>query len=409
MNHSDSPSISFKSWGPIGMALAILGIILLAVGFMGGETMQLAAMQSYTFAFIFIASLVIGCFGLTLFHHTVRATWGLSLLRFFEAGGGPAAIVLLMVLFAPIAWFHPHVYHWATPEALNDHILHTKAWWLSSNFWIIRTYAYLLIWLFFAWKMRASSLRQDESLDPREAVMRTNWSAPGMVVFFVTVTLATTDWVMSLEPHWFSTVLGLLYALGGSLTALSLFTWIVGRNADKAPYNEVATPGFTKDLGNMMFANTLLWTYLTLSQFLITWSGNLPEEIPYYIRRSEMGWNILGTLIIVFQFFVPFLALLAPRTKRYAKGIMFVAMVILITRFLDVYWLTMPAFAPLPGEEVHGNRTSLVASLQNWTDYVALLAVIGAWLAVFAAQITKGALIPKHDTRLQELAEHAHA
>lgn len=387
---------------PIGVALFVLGIGIWVVGF--GAVGQKTAMQSYVFAYIFWSFLSIGCLGLVLLHHTIRSSWSLAVLRLLEAGASPANFLLMLILFIPIAVNvamnsnDVTVYEWARPSALNDHLLHMKAWWLNHTGWIIRGGIYILFWALVSGYMRSSSLRQDKNLDPNEAIKRTNVAAPMMVAFAVSVTLATTDWVMSLAPHWFSTILGLLFMVGSALAALAAANWIVARFSKEEPYNRIVTPALTKDLGNMMFAITLLWTYMTVSQFIITWHGNLPEEVPYYLRRSSESWVAFTVVLVVGQFFLPFLLLLAPRTKQYAKNIMGVATLIFVMRFLDVYWSTMP---DMRGQD-------LLQTLSHWTDYVALIGIGGIWLAVWASQVKKAALLPLHDRRLEEAALVTH-
>lgn len=394
----------FGRAGAMGTLVAIVGLGLFAVGYFGASTAEAkrTVMESYVFAYTFWAGMTIGCLGLTLLHHTVRAKWSLSILRLIEAGGGPASILALAVMFIPIALNvagqnDATVYLWARPESAHDHLLHNKAFFLNVPFFLGRQVFYFLILFLFAFALRRSSLAQDKSMDASESAFRTNLSAPGIVVFFVIMTGAVTDWVMSLEPHWFSTILTILYVVGSALSALALCVILMMVNRNSEPYKSIINPGLTKDLGNMLFAITLLWTYMTVSQFIITWYGNLPEEIPYYVRRSEpTGWHVLGALIIGLQWFVPFMVLLAPRTKAYAKNLMAIAVVIFAMRFVDVYWTVMP-----------GLRDTALGSLSQWTDYAALVALGGVWFMIWGSQVTKGSLIPIHDGRLEESNAHA--
>lgn len=390
--------------GPFGGVMALVGGILFAVGFFGATTPEAkrTVMQSYVFAYIFWSTLTLGCLGLTLLHHTIRARWSLSILRLLEAGGGPLSILMMAILFIPIglnvaAQDASTVYLWARPEGHENHIIHAKAFFLNVPGFMIRQGVYFLGWFALAAFLRSSSLKQDQTLNSDESAKRTNVSAPGMVFFVVLLTGAVTDWVMSLEPLWFSTMLPLLFVAGSALSALSLMIVLMMRHASSDPYREVVRPGLTKDLGNMLFALTLLWTYLTLSQFLITWSGNLPEEIPYYVARSApTGWEYLGATLVFLQFFVPFLTLLAPRTKHYAKNLLGIATLIFVVRFIDIYWTVMP-----------GLRSSPWSSLSQWTDYAALAGLGGVWFAVWGAQLSKATLLPTHDRRLEDAPAHA--
>lgn len=398
------PQATLSRMGPMGLLVGVVGLALFAVGYFGAGTVEAkrAVMESYVYGYIFWTCLTLGCLGLTLLHHTIRARWGLAVLRIVEAGGGPAALIAMAVMFIPIALnvmshSDASVYLWARPGAEHDHLLHNKAFYLNVPFFLGRQVLYFGVWALLAGVLRRSSLRQDQTLDPAESVKRTNLSAPGIVLYCVMLTFAVTDWVMSLEPHWFSTLLPLLFVAGQALTALAMAVVLITVNREAEPFKRVLNSSVTKDLGNMIFALTLLWTYMTVSQYIITYSGNLPEETPYYLRRAgETGWSVLGMMVIVGQFFIPFLALLAPRTKAVAKNLLAVACLVLAVRFLDLYWTVMP-----------GLRTSLTGSLAHWTDYAAVLGIGGVWFAVWGSQIKKAALLPVHDTRLEDSPAHA--
>lgn len=395
METASNQSVNFKQVGNVGMLCGVVGLAA-SIGALASSAERF--WQSYIFAFIFFASLVLGMLGLTLLHHTVRGSWGLSVLRLWESGGGPVAIGALAVMFVPIVVGMPTIYHhWYHPDP-NDHVLAYKAsWWLNPTFFIIRSVIYFACWFALAYFMRRSSVRQDKTLDPAETAYRTNRAAPGIVLFFVTVTLAITDWLMSLDPHWFSQIMGFWYVVGGALGSLALTTFIVCYNAKQQPYREIVTPQLTKDLGNMLFTFTLLWAYMTLSQFIIMWSGNLPEFIRFYTQRdigTQAAYNILGGLNVVLQFFVPFLVLLAPRTKAKPELLIKIVVLIFLMRISDVWWYVMPMFQK--------------SMAPGWTDAAAFLTVGGFWLAVFANQTTKASLIPEHDNRLLEAA-HSHA
>jgi hypothetical protein len=387
-------NVAFSKFSAIGGFAALFGLIALGVGFATDRT---ATMQAYLFGWVFWTLLVLGCLGLTILHHTIRGSWGLSVLRMLEAGGGVVALGVSAILMVPILLFMPEVFPWMAGENMHDHIVHAKSWYLNQPFFIGRQVLYFLIWILMASVLRRSSLKQDETLDPSLGVRRQSVGAVGLVIFFVTMTFAVTDWIMSLELAWYSSILPMLTAVGCGLTALSLCVIILLANRHKEPFASIITPQLTKDLGNMLFALTMLWQYMTLSQFLITWSGNLQEEIPYYLKRNDAGWTILITSNILFQFFVPFTALLAPRTKRVARNLLIVAVLIFVMRFGDMYWTIMPS--------MRGGR--LLDSLGHWQDYVAWFALGGVWLAVLGSQIAQAAVLPKHDTRLLEV-EHAH-
>jgi len=387
-------SLNLKRLGPVGAIVALVGGFALAAFFAKDI---LATSQAYQFAWIFWAALTIGCLGLTLLHHTIRATWSLSILRIVEAGGSPTSLAVMGLAFLPILFNLRQVYPWASGLHAHEHVMELKAWYLNPAFFYLREAIYFGIWITLAALCRKSSHTQDETLDPKLGVKRMTVGPIGLIILFVSMTFAATDWMMSLELAWYSSVLPLLTVIGGGLSALSLSVIILLLNREKEPYASIITPQLTKDLGNMLFAFTMLWQYLTLSQFLITWSGNLSEEIPYYLKRNDMGWTVLATLVIVFQFFVPFTALIAPRTKRVAKNLLMITCLIFFMRILDVYWTVMPSM----------RAGHLIDSILNPADYVAFIALGGLWFALFGSQIARAAILPKHDTRLLEV-EHAH-
>jgi len=214
------------------------------------------------------------------------------------------------------------------------------------------------------------------------------------VVFFIVVTFGFTDWVMSLS-EWYSTIYGVWFAVTGGQAAMALATYIVCRLADRKPYSEVITPALTKDFGNLLFMFTMLWAYISLSQFLIIWSGNLPEEVTFYYNRFRGGMVFIGAFLILGQFFLPFLLLLSGKSKRFPVLLRKIALWILFVRFVDMFWQVTPFF----------RRGLSVADLPSYAlDLAAVAGIGGIWLALFFASLRKHALLPAHDTRLLDAA-----
>jgi hypothetical protein len=403
---------NFQPLGRFKYAALMIGIIsaiLWVIGYTSDASVNhQQSMYSYLFGFIFWGSITIGCFGLTLLQGSLKASWAIPLIRIFEAAGGPGMLIVLLVLFIPIAMpsgLHA-IYAWSNDAVIHaDKIVASKTWYLNpTGFWV-RTGIVFAIWIFWARLMRRSTHRQDETLSDKEWHFRSNWGSPGLVMFFVTVTLIATDWAMSLEPRYYSTIYPIIFTIGAALSAMSLAVLIVLYNSNKDPYRATVTPKLVKDFGNMFLALTMLWAYTTLSQFLITWQGNLPLETPYYINRTggpigsgavPLDWNVLSNIVILFQFFVPFLALIAPRTKRVVRNLIWTAVLIGITRIFTVYWLIFPSV----------RHQGFGESLTHWTDYAAFLGIGGIWFAIFAYFLTKAPLMPRYDTRLLEV-EHA--
>lgn len=376
---------------PLGGLVAILGIASALV--LGGTS----AWQSYIYGWLFAAGIVLGSLALVILHNVLRSTWTLSILRLIEAAGSPLSIFMLFLGWLPIAFNLKSVYFWADPAHVKgDHILENKAFFLNQFTFTWMSVFYFVFFAGLSFYLRRSSLRQDLNHDVNEAQKRANVASPGLLLYVIVVTLALTHWAMSLEPHWYSTVYGLLSLVGQVNCVVAICTIFLCANAKRTPFDAIVTPKLTKDLGNILFATTMVWAYLTLSQFLIIWSGNLPEEIPYFKIRAELGWNFLGIVLIVGRFFLPFFALLGPKLKRSASNLMKVAIWIVVMHVLDVFWLIIPTFA----------RGGLLESFRL-TDVFALFGMMGAILFAFATEIRRGALVPTHDSRLTETHGHA--
>jgi hypothetical protein len=396
---NESTVVKLERFAPAAGLLGLIGtIVSVVVMFMPGQDARNMT-HSYLFAFVFWGAFALGCFGLTLLQHTLQAKWGLPVLRLFEAGGSTRMLFMFGILFVPIVATvvsgNPIIYKWASEANRQaDHILHHREPYMNPVFWTIRWLGFFALWLLWSRRMRASTLRQDETKNFSEQQMRANWAAPGLVMFVLTVTFAFTDWIMSADVHWFSTMYGVWLITGMSLAGLALVSLILGVNAKRAPYEGIVTPRLTRDLGNLMIAFTMLWAYTSLSQYLIIWSGNLPEFTIYYVNRSRGWWNAIGAVTIIGQFFIPFLLLLSPRVKATPILLARLAGWILVMRLIDTYLVVVPTFR---------------ASAQPlWTDFVALIGIGGLWLYGFFSSLGKAPLLPTYDPRLLESEAHAH-
>ena len=394
----------------LGRPLLVLGVILMAVsGFLLFSQGGAEIYGSYLFGFIFWMSLTLGMFGLSLLHHTVRGTWSVPLIRLMEAGGGWISLLVMGVLFVPILLNLPTLYEWARPELVaHDAVLKHRAGFMNPGMFTLRFAIYFAIWIWYAWFMRNSVLRQEKSHDLKLEMGRSSWGAPGMVIFFISVTFALTDWVMSLDSHWYSTMFGTWFIICGCGAALALCLLVFNSNSDKAPYRNVVSPLLGKDMGNMQFVFTMLWGYTSLSQFLIIWNGNIPESTSYYKNRSsEMfpagmaanHWGIIGLALIIGRFFIPFFALISPRVKKYPQNLRLVAGWILFMQVLEVYLFIQPS---IPGRAAMGPLASHLGY-----DALFFCAIGAIWFSLFAFQTAKAPLIPTYDHRLEAL-KNAH-
>jgi hypothetical protein len=376
-------------------------LLLLTVGMMMNDATRQGMLQSYLWAWEFWGGLTFGCFVMTLLHHSLKGAWGTSVMRIWEAGGGATALGAFFILFVPILWAMfsgTHIlYAWADPNIVaHDKILLGRQPLLSPMGALVTTLIAFGFWLWLAAKMRRSTLRQDESLDSREEKRRFTWGPVGLVFFVLSGTVAFTVWIMSLDTHWSSTMYAPWFIVGHAFAALALAVFIVCCFATWDPYKQIMSPKLTQDLGNMMLTLTMFFTYLAFSQYLIIWNGNIPETAQYYHTRAQGGWIWIGLSMVALQFFIPFILLINPTTKRYPKNLMMVAGWLFIVRVIDSYWIVLPAFQ---------NRISAQPML---TDVLAFCALGAIWFAVFASQIKKAPLLPVYDQRLKE-ALHSHA
>jgi hypothetical protein len=306
--------------------------------------------------------------------------------RLCEAGA--RTIPYLAVFLLPVLLAMPVLYVWTRPEAANDAIIQGKIGYLNIPFFIARTVFYFAIWTTYAYLLSKWSAQQDYTGDRRLISRMRAVSAPGLVVFTFTATFAFVDWIMSLEPEWFSTMYGAMFLVGQVLEAFALVIALVIVLSHWEPLKEYVTAQHFHDLGNLLLAFTVLWAYLSFSQFLIIWAGNLPDEVPWYVRRLGQGWGPVAVLLVIFHFCLPFLLLLQRDIKRRAALLLKVCALMLAVRALDVYWVVEPSF--------YGDQIQI-----HWTDFAALLAVGGFWLALFFRHLGQRPLVPLRDPRLE--------
>lgn len=351
--------------------------------------------RSYLLAYLFVVNFAIGCLSVSMIHHLTGGYWGLAIRRLLEAG--TRTLPWAALAFVPLAFGLPHVYPWARPEAAQDPVLQQKALYLDPAFFLVRAAFYFLVWVLLARALNRASLALDAGADYLRTSRRLRGlSGGGLVLMGLTITFSSVDWAMSLDPHWMSTIWGLLFMVGSALAAMSLVAVIVaflGADTPLAPLLR-ATPAL-HDLGKLLFAFVMLWAYVSYSQFLIIWSGNLPEEVPWYIHRLHGGWQIVGLTLVVFQFALPFLLLLSRGLKQDPRRLGAVAAGLLAMRLVDVYWLV--------GPELH--RSGGFAGYL--LDVAALFGLGGLWFFAFTREVAERPLLPSGEPDLREILEPA--
>ena len=370
-------------WERPALFTGIAGLLICVVGaWLGPEQFYRSFLLSYTFWF----AIALGSLPLVMLHHLVGGRWGFISRRILEAS--TRTLPLMALLFVPVLLGIHHLYEWSHADVVaQDAILEHKSSYLNVPFFVIRAAGYFLIWGLLQWVLNRWSSEQDQTREPGKmaALMRRFQllSGPGIIVYALTISFASTDWLMSLEPHWFSTIYGLMFMIGQMLAALAFAIAVIAVIGQKQPIAGRLKPETLHDLGNLLFALLMVWAYLSFSQFLIIWSGNLPEEIPWYVRRSAGGWQWMAAFLAVFHFAIPFVLLLARRNKRRKNTLAVIAVSVVLMRFVDLTWLIVPAHEP----SVH----------IHWLDVVTFISVGGLWLAAFARQLRLRPVLPLND------------
>jgi hypothetical protein len=373
----------------------IVGVLGLAAGAIGAVQNPDQFFRSWLIGFLFCLGLSMGSLALLMLQHMSGGQWGLVGRRVFEAASRNLPYVAL--LFVPILFGLPRLYEWARPEAVQaDHILQIKVPYLNVPFFVARAVFYFALWIGGAWLLNKWSAAQDRgeiAVTPQDTRRFRVVSAPGLVLYVLTMTFAATDWVMSLDPHWYSTIFGFIMVAGQGLAGLALVIVVLSALTETEPYSAYVNQRHFLDLGKLLLAFVMLWAYFSFSQFLIIWSGNLPEEIPFFTERLRGGWQYVSLAILVGHFALPFTLLLSRDLKRRPRLLARVAIFILVFRWVDLVWLVEPMF----GHEQF--------PLQ-WMDVALPAGLVGVWVFLLARQLRSRPLLPLNDPFFKEAFAH---
>ncbi len=375
------------------LALGV-GVVLTALLLAGAMIDRIQFFHAYLVGFIFWAGITLGSLALLMLQHLTGGAWGVVIRRVLEAS--TRTLPLILLLFIPVVIGLKQIYPWMNPAEMNSPVLQLKAAkFLNPSFFITRAAIYFALWSLLALLLNWLSLKQDRTADPKCGKQMRMLSGPGLGVFIITVTFAAIDWVMSLDPSWSSTIFGLIFVASWTMSALAFTILASAWLSQRAPMKAVLQPSHFQDLGNLTLTLVMLWTYFAFSQYLIIWSGNLPEETTWYVARKHGGWGAIALAIAILQFAFPFLILLSRSAKQSARTLATLAFLILAMRALDVIWLIEPTF----------NREHFHLS---WMDVVAPIGMGGWWLAVFVWQLQQRSLMPIHDPQLEQALHPAH-
>jgi len=374
-------------------AVGLLGLLATAAGFFIDQEQFF---RSYLLGFVYWIGLPLGCMAILMIHHVAGGTWGFAIRRLLEAG--TRTLPLMAILALPILGGIHQLYEWSHPEAVAaDEILQHKSAYLNEPFFIARTVAYFVVWGVFIHLLNRWSDTQDQTGEDTSPTRRLQLlSGPGILVYALTVTFASIDWIMSLEPHWYSTIYGIIYMVGQALQTWAFIALVAVFLAHRPPLDQLLTNQRLRDLGTFMLACVMLWAYVSFSQFLIIWAGNLPEEITWYMTRLKGGWLAVGILLIAFHFALPMVLLVSSRIKARMPILAAVSIGLLCMRLIDLFWITAPAFYTAGGYHSTGFHL-------HWLDLAVPVGIGGLWVALFFSQLQKRPLVALNDPRFQDL------
>jgi len=375
----------------IGAAVGIGGLGL-SVVLGGGDHAQL--FSSYLVAYLYFLSLGLGGLFFVLIQHLTRAGWSVVVRRLGE--NVAMVLPLFAVLFIPIALGLHDLFHWSHAEAMaTDPILAGKSGFLNARAFYSRAVIYFVVWSGLSWWFWSQSRRQDETGAVSITRRLQALSAPGMIAFAVTLTFASFDWIMSLDPHWFSTIFGVYFFSGSTVGIFALLILLALGLQRSGALEGVVTVEHYHDLGKLLFGFVVFWAYIAFSQFMLIWYANIPEETVWFARRWQGGWQEYSIFLVVGNFALPFLLLLSRGLKRNRVGIALASLWLLAMHYVDLYWLVMPSHH----EQLHFSPL----------DLTTFVGVGGFFFATLAIVMRGRILVPIKDPRLAESLDFENA
>jgi preprotein translocase subunit YajC len=369
----------------LGFTLLVGGIILGIIAFFLDET---RAIFNYLLSFVFIVSIVVGCLFLVALEYVAGADWSTPIRRVSEFIS--SFIPLLVILVIPLLFSMHDLFHWTHEEAVeSDKILQGKSPYLNTEFFIIRTVLFFVIWNLFYFIIIRNSRKQDKTGDQSLTKKNIIYSAIFIPLFAITITFFSIDWMMSLEPHWFSTIFGVYFFAGSVVGALAAVTLATVLLKEKGYLHPKMVDDHYYSLGALLFAFINFWGYIAFSQYLLIWYANLPEETFWFLARWEGGWIFMSIFLIIIHFVVPYSLLLSQPAKMNPKRLKFVSVWILFAHLIDLYWLIMP--------QMHSGKSGYFYTI---LEFAFPIAAIGGLILVFFFNSKKQNLVPVGDPKL---------
>lgn len=387
----DTQTSTFTDKGRFGMFALGTGMIFTAITLAGLFIDGHMFYASWLTSFSFWTTIVLGALFFVMLQHVTAAVWSVTARRAAEAVA--LTLPVLLLCFVPLIFGMHDLYHWTHEEAVaSDRLLAWKAPYLNSTFFVIRAVVFFAVWIVLAWVLHRRSVRQDLDGDVAHTYALRKISAGGIFLFAFTATFAAFDWLMSLNPHWYSTIFGVYVFVGGFLAAMALLTLVFLMLRGQGLLEREVSIEHFHDLGRFLFAFTVFWAYIGGSQYYLIWYANIPEETLWFLARWEHGWKEVSLALIFLHFFTPFIVLAFYRVKRALGVLRVITLLILVMHYVDMFWLVMPTFGP----GVHF----------SWMHLTSLLGIGGLVLWLFWSRYTAHRAIPVGDPKLADSIAH---
>jgi hypothetical protein len=380
-----------KSLIKLGLSLSIIGLVAMVINFaMDHHDHHVRFWYMYTIMFMFLICVGVGALTIVALEHLTGAYWSVPFRRVLEIISWTLPITGIIGL--PLLFQQEYMFHWFHPE--GDHILEHKAAYLNSTFFTIRYFVYFIIWTAFAWIFSRNSLRQEEKGEQRYTTYNLRWSAFFMCCMALTTSFCAIDWIMSLEPHWFSTMFGVYFFSGMIVTGFAVLALFGIYLKEKGYLHPGTNKGHFYPIGTFLFGFNCFWCYIAFCQFMLIWYGNLPEETFFFIPRWEGNWQVITIILMLLHFIVPFYGLVGRPAKTNSSRLKFFAVWLLAMQFLDLYWLIM-------GSLKNHDTGATEAPSFNVFDLGFIAFAVGIVISVFYFKAKKVNLVPVNDPKLE--------
>lgn len=352
--------------------------------------------RGYLVGYNFWLGIAVGSLAILMVHQLTGGAWGYLLRHVLQAS--VRTLPLLVLLFVPLAFGLDHVYSWARPGTMaDDSLLASKARYLNPQWFLLRAALYFAVWVVLGGLLNRWLARYELTGDPRVARRSRLLSGPGLVLYWLAMTFAAIDWVMSLQPYWYSTMFPVVFGVGQLIVAYAFAVLVTMRFAGRPPVAEAATPQRMRDLGNLLLMLVMFWAYVAFSQFMLIWIGNLPDEIVWYAPRFSGAWLWVAVALVALQFGLPFLLLLLRKVKQTRPAMSAICLLLLATGLASLVWQVVPGFLPA---DLSARWPEIATSL--W----AVVGVGGVWLSVVLRQLGRQPVLPAHSPLFEERGQH---